>query len=75
MKLLNELMVGLDGKVEEGMVYLREMNGVFLMLEIVEFLEVNEDIVFSMVIIIFFVRLDVVELMEVYSCYVGEWYI
>lgn len=74
MKLLNELMVGLDGKVEEGMVYLREMNGVFLMLEIVEFLEVNEDIVFSMVII-FFVRLDVVELMEVYSCYVGEWYI
>lgn len=72
MKLLNELMVGLDGKVEEGMVYLREMNGVFLMLEIVEFLEVNEDIVFSMVIIIFFVRLDVVELMEVYSCYVGE---
>lgn len=75
MKLLNELMVGLDGKVEEGMVYLREMNGVFLMLEIVEFLEVNEDIVFSMVIIIFFVSLDVVELMEVYSCYVGEWYI
>ena len=43
-KLLNELTVGPEGKGEEGTVYLREMNGVSLMLEIAEFLEVNEDI-------------------------------
>lgn len=49
------------------MVYLREMSGVFLMLEIVECFEFSEDIFFSIFIIIFFVFLDVVELMGEYS--------
>ena len=43
-KLLNELTFGPDGKGEERTVYLREMNGASLMLEIAEFLEFNEDI-------------------------------
>lgn len=71
MKLLNELIVGLDVKGDKGIVYLREMNGVLLMLEIMECFEFNKDIFFSIFIIILFVCLDVVELME----FVGVRYI
>ena len=71
-KLLNELTVGPDGKVEEGTVYLREMNGASLMLEIAEFLEVNEDNALSTATTISSASLDVVELMEAYSRHVGE---
>ena len=61
-KLLNELTVGPDAKGDKGTVYLREMNGSSLMLEIAECLVSNKDISLSTPTTTSSACLDVVEL-------------
>ena len=70
-KLLNELTVAPDAKGDKGTVYLREMNGASLMLEIAEYLESNKDISLSTPTTTSSACLDVEELMGEYSQLAG----
>ena len=70
-KLLNELTVAPDAKGDKGTVYLKEMNGASLMLEIVECLESNKDISLSTPTTTSSACLDVEELMGEYSQLAG----